>query len=186
MSARRDGGSWRSLLPVEAALDPMDISLVSVGAGRLSFEVYIEEPDPDLSTYGLDDPEMRIELKGAGGAVEVLNFSRPGVDQPWFCMRDGSVDVFKLSSRDAVLLTYPFEAMIDLRLARVDPADIDAVRLERPGGDIRLERAGEGWVVSVNYILYFYCVNTSFTIVCYYSTIIFPSKIYWNCNTKDR
>ena len=148
LSAWRDGGRWRSLLPVEAALDPMDISLVSVGAGRLSFEVYIEEPDPDLSTYGLDDPEMRIELKGGGGAVEVLNFSRPGVEQPWFCMRDGSNDVFKLSSRDAVLLTFPFEAMIDLRLVRVDPADIDAVRLERPGGLIRLERAGEGWVVS--------------------------------------
>jgi hypothetical protein len=148
LSAWREGASWRSLRPVAAALDPMDISLVSVGAGRLSFDVYVEEPDADLSVYGLAKPEVRIEIKGPGGASEVMSLGRPAVGGSWFCQREGTNDVYRLGDRDAVLLTFPFEAMIDRRLVRVAPSEVKAIRLERPGGVVRLAREGDGWVVS--------------------------------------
>ncbi len=148
LSAWREGASWRSLEPLEAALDPMDVSLVSVGAGRLSFDTYIEEPEVDLGVYGLAEPEMRIELKGLGGASEVLFLGRPRVEGSWFCMREGTDDVYRLGARDAVLLTFPFEAMIDRRLIRVAPSEVSAVRLERPSGTVRLAREGNGWIVS--------------------------------------
>lgn len=148
LSAWREGASWRSLRPVEAALDPMDVSLVSVGAGRLSFDVYIEEPESDLGVYGLQEPEMRIELKAPGGAREVLHMGRPAVGDSWFCRREGTDDVYRLAGRDAVLLTYPFEAMIDRRLIRVAPREVITIRLERPDGVVRLSRRGDEWVVS--------------------------------------
>jgi hypothetical protein len=148
LSAWREGTSWRSLQPLEAALDPMDVSLVSVGAGRLVFDAYVEEPDPDLRIYGLAEPEVRIELKGLGGASEVFSIGRPAVGGSWFCMRGGTDDVYLLGDRDAVLLTFPFEAMIDRRLIRVAPGQVSAVRLERHGGSLRLSRERDGWVVS--------------------------------------
>jgi len=147
-SAYREGASWRLLQPFEAALDPLDVSFVVVGAGRLGFDRYIEEPDVDLGAYGLSQPEMRVELKALGGASEVLFLGRPGVGEAWFCRREGTDDVYRVASRDAVLMTYPLEAMIDKRLTRVASEEVLAVRLESPGGVVRLSREGEGWVVA--------------------------------------
>ena len=70
LSAWREGANWRALRPFEAALDPLDVSLLVVGAGRLGFDQYIEEPAVDLGEYGLAQPEVRVELKAAGGASE--------------------------------------------------------------------------------------------------------------------
>lgn len=148
LGAWREGASWRSLRPFEAALDPLDVSLVVVGAGRLSFEQYIEEPEPDLGVYGLAEPEVRVELKTTSGASEVLFLGRPQVGGLWFCRREGTPDVYRVASRDAVLLTYPVEAMLDRRLVRVDPKEVLAVRLERPDGSLRLAREGAGWSVA--------------------------------------
>lgn len=148
LSALRDGGAWRALRPHECALDPMDLSLLIVGASRLSFDQYVEEPDVNLDAYGLERPAMRIELRSSLGSREVLFIGQPEIGGAWFCAREGAPDIYRLSSRDAVILAYPFEAMIDRRLVRVIPDEVLAVRLEGAERSVRLVRDGEAWTVS--------------------------------------
>jgi len=147
-NAFREGATWRSLRPYECALDPLDLSLVAVGAARLAFDQYVEEPEVDLGAYGLERPEVRVELRASGGANEVLFLGRRSVGGAWYCRREGTPDVYRLSGRDAVMLAYPFEAMIDRRLIRVDPVEVQGVRLEGPDQNIHLVREGESWTVS--------------------------------------
>lgn len=148
LSAWREGLSWRALHPFEAALDPLDVSLLVVGAARLNFEEYIEEPEVDLGVYGLEYPEVVILLEGQSGVSDELYLGRPGVGGAWFCRRASSSDVYRVADRDAVLLTFPSEAMIDRRLMRVATEDVLAIRLERAEGVVRLAREGAGWVVA--------------------------------------
>jgi hypothetical protein len=147
-SAYREGATWRSLRPYECALDPLDLSLVAVGAARLAFDQYVEEPLVDLGAYGLERPEIRVELRASGGANEVLFVGRQSVGGVWYCRREGTPDVYRLSGRDAVMLAYPFEGMIDRRLIRVDPGEVQGVRLEGPGQNIHLVRNRDSWTVS--------------------------------------
>ena len=148
LSALREGGAWRALRPYECALDPLDLSLVVVGASRLSFEHYVEEPDVDLNVYGLERPEVRVELRSSDGANEVLFLGRAQIGGAWSCRREGTPDVYRLNSRDALMLAYPFEAIVDRRLARVLADDVLAVRLESPERSVRLARVAESWTVS--------------------------------------
>ena len=147
-SAFREGASWRSLRPYECTLDPLDLSLVAVGAARLAFDQYVEEPEVDLGAYGLERPEIRVELRASGGANEILFLGRRSVGGVWYCRREGTPDVYRLSGRDAVMLAYPFAGMIDRRLVRVDPVEVLGVRLEGPTQNIHLVRDGESWTVS--------------------------------------
>ena len=150
LSALREGASWRALRPQECLLDPMDLSLVLVGAARLSFEQYIEEPEVELRAYGLDQPEVRVELRSSDGVSDTILLGRPAVGGVWYGKRLGGEDVYRLRSRDAVILAYPFEAMIDRRLVRALPEDVTGVRFDSPEGLIRLAREGDLWTVSVD------------------------------------
>ena len=82
LSALREGATWRALSPQECLLDPMDLSLVLVGAARLSFEQYIEEPEVNLRAYGLEQPEVRVELRSASGATSGRSAGRGGDATP--------------------------------------------------------------------------------------------------------
>jgi hypothetical protein len=142
-----DRGVWRSLLPLKARLDPMDVGVVVFGAVRLEVDRFIEDAAPDLARYGLDKPLVRLSLGLSDGGAEVLLLSRLGNTSRWFVMREGANQVWSIDDQAALRLLYPFPALIETHFMTARRGDVTALALEADGRELRIERGPRDWTV---------------------------------------
>lgn len=148
LSAIRDGSAWRSLVPHEALLDPLDVGVILYGAAALQVDTFVDDAPVSLAEYGLDEPEIRIELGTADGSREALRVSRSGFGGSWYACREHEPHVFGLTQEDVQRLVLPFEQLLDRSIARFAREDVQVLRLECDERAVRIERAGAGWTVS--------------------------------------
>jgi hypothetical protein len=147
LNAVRDGEAWRSLLPFDAALDPLDFSVLLYGACGLRVERFVEEESPALGDYGLDAPLFWIELLLGDDVREELYFGQRGRD--WYVRREGLPHVFGIAAEDMARLWMPFEELVESRLLRVLRAEVQSLELESPARELRLLRQRGGWSVAL-------------------------------------
>lgn len=147
LSAFLEGGTWRSVVPRAAQLDPRDVGVLVFGAARLEISRFIEDEARDLSRYGLEDPVARISLGLSDGTAESLLVSRRGGERGWYATREGSPYVWSIEEQDIVRLFYPFAALVDTHFMTARRTEVQALELEAGGRTLRLEReeSSEGW-----------------------------------------
>ncbi len=146
--AFRDGDSWRSTVPFEALLDPLDISVLVMGTAALNVDRFVEDEVVDLADYALDQPLVRIEVVTSSGARETLLLSRRGNSGRWYVKRDGAPHVWTIEPEKAGRLLYPYEQMLERHFMRATRRDVTALTLTRPGSELRLERGARSWTVA--------------------------------------
>jgi len=158
LHAIADGNRWRSLLP-EAELDPLDISLVTVGSAAILVDRFVDDRAGTLEAleeYGLAQPEFQVELHTYAGVSEVLGFGRKKPGGAWFLHRAGWPYVWGVTEEDVLRVTIPFEGLLDRRFARVARQAVEALVLRSPAGELRVARAGgsgggaEAWTVAAD------------------------------------
>ncbi|MDP6540023.1 MAG: DUF4340 domain-containing protein [Planctomycetota bacterium] len=146
LSAVMDGGHWTALTPHAARLDPLEVSVITVGAATMRIESFVDDDEPDLGRYGLAEPTFSLELGNAAGLREVLHFGRTArKSDRWFACREGWPHVWRLSTDQILRLVVPFDVLLDRRLLRVDRSAVDAVVWDDGARVVRLERAADGW-----------------------------------------
>ncbi|MAF65460.1 MAG: hypothetical protein CMJ84_07365 [Planctomycetes bacterium] len=151
LSAVLDAGSWLALTPRAAQLDPLELSVITVGAATLRIEGFVDDDEPDLSRYGLAEPTFSLELGNAAGAREVLHFGQTlRKSDRWFVCRAGWPHVWRLSRDQVLRVVVPFEYLLDRRLLRVERAGVDALVLSDGARTLRVERTGGGWRARVD------------------------------------
>lgn len=150
LEALLDGATWRITAPVQAALDPMGVSLWISGAADLRIENYVDQGSLLLSQFGLDPPEMSVELGLAQGDEHRLRFGRPGhaPGGAWYCTREGQPWVWTLDARAVNLLSVPIEDLIDHRLLRLARSAIDGLTLRSLERELHLSRRARDWQVA--------------------------------------
>lgn len=148
LSALREGASWRLMRPYEALLDPLAVVVLVAGATRLHVERFVEDLPPDLARYGLDQPQVSIEVVDSLGRRNTLHLARRGFEGDWFATREDRRAVWTLAQEDTAPLFLPVETMFDSLILRLAREEIDGLRLESPERDLRLARGPRGWTVS--------------------------------------
>ena len=138
---------WRSSKPWTAALDP---GLIGSLLGNLCYmpaRTFLADSASQASSYGLDHPDIRVELGQASGSEEVLLFRHHLDSQSWVCMREGSTHVFKVDDVSAVFLAAPSDGFLDRRIARVVPDTVERIELQRGADMLSLRRNGKLWML---------------------------------------
>ncbi len=147
MHAYLEGGVWRSVLPFEARLDPMDVGLLVQGIARLEVERYIEDEAQDLTIYALDKPLASMSLGFSDGSRETLLVSRIGNTSRWFAMREGGKNVVSLDDGAITRLTWPFELMLERHFMNARRGDVSALLLANEREELRVVRGPRDWTV---------------------------------------
>jgi hypothetical protein len=146
-------------VPVQAQLDPNAMRLFVGGLTAIKVEAFIDDDPGDLAQFGLDAPELTLELEGRSGAVEQLAFGRPTDQGSWFCKRRDLPFVWQVDGAALVDVRRPFVGMLDHQLLRMFRADVERLELVGDERKIVLERqrdprasqrdaAGDYWSVS--------------------------------------
>lgn len=143
-----DGDTWRSTLPYEATLDPLDFSVLLAGTAGLRIDRFVEDEPSDLADYALDHPLVRVEVVARSQERQALLLSRRGNAGAWFLMREGAPHVWRIEDEKAGRILYPFALMLERHFMRVTRRDVEALTLSRPGSEVRVERRGVAWTVA--------------------------------------
>lgn len=147
----RQGRAWMILDPFRSRADEMRINALLAALGRAKTGGFIADEPDDLGPFGLAEPAAAVALRGAapgGGAERLLVGDRMAVNaEDRFGMIEGRPVVVRLPE---ALLRAIFVAPLDLAAptgSGVPAADVKAVVVRGPQGELRLERDLERWVM---------------------------------------
>jgi hypothetical protein len=141
-------GGWRMTRPWVARLDPMAFQSLVQAALFLRARDFVPA-GAALETFGLDRPELRLELVTASGEGEVLSFARkPGEAGEWYGVRSSKAQVFVVERESILWLVASPERLLDRQVVRLLRERIERVVLESERGEVHLARKGSGWTVA--------------------------------------
>ncbi|MDG1498403.1 MAG: DUF4340 domain-containing protein [Planctomycetota bacterium] len=161
-----DKAGWRMSAPFDGRMDPQPLSLLLRALSQLDCTGFQAEAAQIPGLFGLDDPEMEIELRNADGESFHLEFSRTPTERDlshqsgydadkaeWLCRIKGKPTVFEVTSDTVMLCSAPATIFFDYRILRGDLAGADSFTYQAAGKATKLERLQDGlggsrWVVS--------------------------------------
>ncbi len=155
LRVRREGGRWRLTEPLQAPADAMKID--GLLADLVNLQVvrdqrgFVADGVTDFKPYGLDPPELTIEITPAAskGPSQRLSVGREPEGQPGrvFARRGEEREVVVLSARSLLALDQGAPSLRSPKAADFDPARINRLRLTDGATVHELVREGEAWKI---------------------------------------
>jgi len=145
-AASTDTG-WRASRPWNAALDPGAIIGLVTNLCYLRARSFLGDSAAQLPLFGLEQPDLRLELGLQDGSEQTLLLRREPESEAWICSLAGSVHVYRVDDIDVVFLSMPSDGFLDLRLLRIERDRIQRIELENPEGRFALRREGALWTL---------------------------------------
>lgn len=136
---------WRSSVPWKAALDPETVGQLIASLCYLQARTFLADSAVQVPPFGLDNPDLRIELDLAGEAQEVLLLRQNRGSESWICMREGSTHVFRVENMSLVLLSIPADRFLDTQIARLEHGKVERIELRHGEQTLFLRRNAQIW-----------------------------------------
>jgi len=144
----RENAGWRISEPVETKGDKNEIDGLLTNLTQTSVEREFEEEHQDLSSYGLVDPGVTVQVSGDGFSSDTLSIGRKTPTKTFvYARRSGNPRVFLLPQ---VVLSQCEKSLFDLRnkmVLGVDKEDVGKFTIRGEHGTITCEKRGENWFV---------------------------------------
>jgi hypothetical protein len=164
------GDDWQLQEPVRDSADPDKLKALLTAVPDVWAEKFVENPDKDLSKYGLKEPEQTIQVTKANGEAMTLligkqsreekrtilkpapPFGPPQPPQPetivdkyrYAKLKDND-QVFEIRDNKLKDIFVPLNTLRDAHLARFSSFDAQRVEINHDGQDILLEKDKTGW-----------------------------------------
>jgi hypothetical protein len=145
LEAGTTDSGWQASLPWNAAIDPGAIGGLISNACYLRARTFLADSAAQLSLFGLDQPDLRLELGLADGSEHVLLLRRDAQREGWLCMRAGSVHVYRVEELNIVFLAVPADGFLDTRLLRFERESVQRIELTQAQRRMTLRRDGPLW-----------------------------------------
>jgi hypothetical protein len=150
----KTGGNWQIAAPMPYAADQAAVSQLVASAANVSSDRVVDDKASNVSAYGLDSPNLEVDITGKGGKISKL---RIGDDTPTnsgsYAMLEGDPRVFTVASYVKTGLDKPLIDLRDKRLLTFDQDKLSRVELiaQKPGikglQDIEFGRDKDQWQI---------------------------------------
>ena len=142
------GERWRTSAPFTAQLAPERVGPLLTSLCYLRLQGFEDDTPGPLAVYGLDPPDVRVELATAQGERIALRFAFVPGREALRVMREDWPQVFTVAREMIAPLFVTADEMVDRELLRVPRERLQAFGVRRAGGSVRFERHNFGWTVS--------------------------------------
>lgn len=153
--------AWRITEPYDALIDPQAMGMLAVTLCNVDAVAFPAESAPDLALFGLDRPELEVDVRFIDGNVRRFRFARPPLMRSanlenlatlesvqWVCQIDDRPQVFEVDPNIVLLCSSPSEAFYDRRIARGELNNVTEMHIEAAGRRLTFEQNDERWTVS--------------------------------------
>lgn len=141
------GERWRATLPFTAELAPEYVGPLLTSLCFLQAAGFEDDAPGPLEVYGLEPPDMRVELTSVRGERFVLRFAFVPGREALRVKREDRPQIFTVARESLAPLFLPAETLVDLELLRAPRERLQAFALRRGGRVVRCERSGFGWTI---------------------------------------
>lgn len=94
----------------------------------------------DLSSYGLDNPQITVTLsKKDGGEIKLYIGDKSPVLGDYFIMREGDNNVYTVYAYKVEAILQPVSYYTDFNRLSIEATDVSGIRIERPSDTIELK-----------------------------------------------
>jgi hypothetical protein len=164
------GDDWQLQEPVRDSADPDKLKALLMAVPDVWAEKFVENPDKNLSKYGLKDPEQTVQVTKANGEAMTLligkqsreekrtllkpapAFGPPQPPQPetivdkyrYAKLKDNN-QVFEIRDNRLKDIFVPLSTLRDAHLARFSSFDTQRLEINHDGQDILLEKDKTAW-----------------------------------------
>jgi hypothetical protein len=146
-SLKKDGETWQIISPVTTPASTADVSSITYALDSLEVMRVIDENPANLSEYGLAEPRVRIEFKGAEGspAGTLLLGDKTPTGGSLYAKRNDEPRVFLVAEYQNSSLDKSTFALREKTLLRFDREKITGIELSGPGRLIEIAKVGDVW-----------------------------------------
>lgn len=148
ISFQRVNDGWQIIQPVRARADESAVQGIIDNLERAQIERVVSETAENLADFGLQFPQVTVELEYADGLRESLHLGERNPTRSYvYSQKDGEERVFLTQ---VALLTQAQKELFDLRDKRVlffEDSQVNELELQRGAEITKVRRCPEGWIM---------------------------------------
>lgn len=142
------GEHWRATEPFTAQVAPEYVGPLLTSLCYLRVAGFEDDTPGPLSVYGLDPPDVRVEMTTVQGETYALRFAFAPGREALRVVREDRPQVFTVAREFLGPLFQPARDLVDRELLRAPRERLQAFEVRRGGQSLRFQRSGFGWTIT--------------------------------------
>ena len=147
---RKEGGAWQVTQPLTAKADESEVSGITSALGQMEVVRVIDENPATLNDYGLSNPRIQIDFKGAGDKDyrKLLVGDKTPTGSDLFAKRNDETKVFLISASQETSLNRTTFDLREKAILKFDREKVDGIDVTAGGKTMAVAKDGADWKIT--------------------------------------
>jgi hypothetical protein len=147
---RKEGGGWQVTQPITAKADESEVSGITSALGQMEIARVVDENPASLNDYGLSNPRIQIDFKGAGDkdARKLFLGDKTPTGSDLFAKRNDEKKVFTISATQETSLNRTTFDLREKAILKFDREKVDALDVTAGGKTLAIAKDGGDWKIT--------------------------------------
>ena len=147
---RKEGGAWQVTQPITAKADESEVSGITSALGQMEIARVVDENPASLNDYGLSNPRIQIDFKGAGDkdARKLFLGDKTPTGSDLFAKRNDERKVFTISATQETSLNRTTFDLREKAILKFDREKVDGIDVTAAGKTLALAKDGADWKIT--------------------------------------
>ena len=147
---RKEGGAWQVTQPLTAKADESEVSGITSALGQMEVVRVIDENPATLNDYGLSNPRIQIDFKGAGDKDyrKLLVGDKTPTGSDLFAKRNDETKVFLISASQETSLNRTTFDLREKAILKFDREKLDGIDVTAGGKTMAVAKDGADWKIT--------------------------------------
>jgi hypothetical protein len=147
---RKEGGAWQLTQPLTAKADESEVSGITSALGQMEVVRVIDENPATLNDYGLSNPRIQIDFKGAGDKDyrKLLVGDKTPTGSDLFAKRNDETKVFLISASQETSLNRTTFDLREKAILKFDREKLDGIDVTAGGKTMAVAKDGADWKIT--------------------------------------
>jgi hypothetical protein len=147
---KKEGGAWQVTQPITAKADESEVSGITSALGQMEVSRVVDENPTSLNDYGLSNPRIQIEFKGAGdkGPRKLLVGDKSPTGSDLFAKRNDEKQVFLIPAMQETSINRTTFDLRDKAVLKFDREKVDAIDVTSGAKTLAVAKDGGDWKIT--------------------------------------
>jgi uncharacterized protein DUF4340 len=147
---KKEGGAWQLVQPITAKADESEVSGITTALGQIEVSRVIDENPANLNDYGLSNPRIEIDFKGAGAkdARKLLVGDKSPTGSDLFAKRNDEKKVFLIPAIQETSLNRTTFDLREKNVLKFDREKVDGLDVTAGSKTLAVAKDGGEWKIT--------------------------------------
>ena len=147
---KKEGGAWQVVQPITAKAEESEVSGITTALGSIEISRVVDENPTNLNDYGLSNPRIEIEFKGAGDkdSRKLLIGDKSPTGGDLFAKRNDEKKVFLIPAFQETALNRTTFDLREKAVLKFDREKVDGIDVTAGGKALAVAKDGGEWKIT--------------------------------------